>query len=168
MAMLQKYLMKYFFISLAVLLLLTSCKYFDAPVPDEEELLQKRLNEINWKEVSAYPSLPECDALTDKEMRKECFFSSMTQLIQTKLNTDTLSILYPEIDTINVKVTIFPDASLQFEPQLPQDSTSYNKIKIDSLLRARLADFPKVEPAQKEGVPVKTQFILPVIINVAQ
>lgn len=166
--MLQKYLMKYFFISLAVLLLLTSCKYFDAPVPDEEELLQKRLNEINWKEVSAYPSLPECDALTDKEMRKECFFSSMTQLIQTKLNTDTLSILYPEIDTINVKVTIFPDASLQFEPQLPQDSTSYNKIKIDSLLRARLADFPKVEPAQKEGVPVKTQFILPVIINVAQ
>jgi len=166
--MLQKYLMKYFFISLAVLLLLTSCKYFDAPVPDEEELLQKRLNEINWKEVSAYPSLPECDALTDKEMRKECFFSSMTQLIQAKLDTDTLAILYPEIDTINVKVTIFPDASLQFEPQLPQDSTSYNKIKIDSLLRARLADFPTVEPAQKEGVPVKTQFILPVIINVAQ
>lgn len=166
--MLQKYSMKYFFISLAVLLLLTSCKYFDAPVPDEEELLQKRLNEINWKEVSAYPSLPECDALTDKEMRKECFFSSMTQLIQAKLDTDTLAILYPEIDTINVKVTIFPDATLQFEPQLPQDSTSYNKIKIDSLLRARLADFPKVEPAQKEGVPVKTQFILPVIINVAQ
>lgn len=150
------------------LFLLSSCRYFDAPVPNEEELLQKRLNEINWKEVSVYPSLPECDALTDKEMRKECFFSSMTQLIQAKLDTDTLAILYPEIDTINVKVTIFPDASLQFEPQLPQDSTSYNKIKIDSLLRARLADFPKVEPAQKEGVPVKTQFILPVIINVAQ
>jgi hypothetical protein len=166
--MLQKYSMKYLLLSFSTIFLLTSCKYFDAPIPDEEELLQKRLNEINWKEVSAYPSLPECDAITDKEMRKECFFSSMTQLIQTKLNTDTLAILYPEIDTIHVRVTIFPDATLQFEPQLPKDSTTYNKVKIDSLLRSRLSDFPKVEPAQKEGVPVKTQFILPVIINVAQ
>lgn len=150
------------------LLLLASCKYFDAPVPDEDELLQKRLNEINWKEVTVYPSLPECDAITDKEMKKECFFSSMTQLVQQKLNTDTLAILYPEIDTINVKVTVFPDATLQFEPQLSKDSTAYNKVKIDSILRVRLQDFPKVEPAQKDGVPVKTQFILPVIINVAQ
>lgn len=155
-------------VCILALLLLSSCKYFDTPVPDEEELLQKRLNEINWKEVTVYPSLPECDALTDKEMKKECFFSSMTQLIQTKLNTDTLAVLYPEIDTINVRVTIFPDATLQFEPQLPKDSTAYNKVKIDSLLRARLQNFPKVEPAQKEGVPVKTQFILPVIINVAE
>ncbi|MGV3458840.1 MAG: hypothetical protein ACO1N9_00140 [Flavobacterium sp.] len=153
---------------ITALLLLSSCKYFDAPVPDEEKLLQEKLSEINWKEVTVYPSLPECDALTDKEMKKECFFSSMTQLVQAKLNTDTLAILYPEIDTINVKVTIYPDATLHFEPQIAQDSTAYNKVKIDSILRARLRDFPKVEPAQKEGVPVKTQFILPVIINVAQ
>lgn len=159
--------MKYLLCIVAVLLL-SSCRYFDAPVPDEDELLQKRLNEINWKEVTVYPSLPECDAITDKEMKKECFFSSMTQLVQQKLNTDTLAILYPEIDTINVKVTVFPDATLQFEPQLSKDSTAYNKVKIDSILRARLQDFPKVEPAQKDGVPVKTQFILPVIINVAQ
>ena len=42
----------------------------------------------------------------------------------------------------------------------------YDKEKIDSLLRARLNNFPAVEPAQKEGVPVKSQFVLPVIINV--
>jgi hypothetical protein len=30
---------------------------------------------------------------------------------------------------------------------------------------SRLSDFPKVEPAIKRGVKVKTQFVLPVIIK---
>lgn len=151
---------------LLLLFLLFSCQWFDTKAPDEDELLQKRLGEINWKEVSTYPSLAECDAITDEEQRRECFFSSMTRLVQEKLNTDTLAILYPETDTIQVKVTVFPDATLKFEPQFPQDSVAYNKVKIDSILKTRLADFPKVEPAQKQGIPVTTQFILPVILNV--
>ncbi len=151
---------------LLLLLLLASCQLFDRQVPDEEELLQQRLKEINWKEVTTYPTIAECEGVINKEQRKECFFSSMTRLIQERLDVDTLSALYPKADTIQVKVTVLPDATLKFEPQFPQDSTVYNKIKIDSILQTRLADFPKVEPAQKEGVPVTTQFILPVILNV--
>ena len=41
-----------------------------------------------------------------------------------------------------------------------------DKVKIDSILTARLSDFPKVEPAIKRGIKVKTQFVLPVIIKV--
>lgn len=147
-------------------MLLASCQYFDKQVPDEDELLQQRLKEIDWKKVSSYPSLAECDAITDKALKKECFFTAMTRLIQEKLDTDTIAMLYPEIDTIQVKVTVFPDATLQFEPQISQDSVAYNVVKIDSILKARLVDFPKIEPAQKEGVPVKSQFILPVILDV--
>lgn len=154
--------------ALFLILLIGSCQYFDRQVPDEDKLLQQRLNEINWKEVSTYPSIAECEGILDKEQKKECFFSSMTRLLQEKLDVDTLAILYPEIDTIQVKVTIYPDATLKFEPQFMQDSVAYNKIKIDSILKARLYNFPRVEPAQKEGVPVTTQFILPVILNVEQ
>jgi hypothetical protein len=57
------------------------------------------------------------------------------------LSSDTLSILYPELDTIEVKVTIFPNAKW-FEPQF-RDSVAYDTIKIDSILHARLVDFPK-------------------------
>jgi hypothetical protein len=149
-----------------MLALLSSCQYFEKQVPNEEELLQKRLQEINWKEVSSYPSIAECDAILDKEQKKECFFSSMARLVQEKLDIDTIAMLYPEIDTIEVKVTVFPDATLKFEPQMPQDSVLYDKVQIDSILKARLVDFPKIEPAQKEGVPVTTQFILPVILDV--
>ena len=149
-----------------LLLLLGSCQYFDRKVPDEEELLQKRLEQIDWDEVSSYPSIGECDSVLDKEQQKECFFSSMTRLVQERLDVDTLSMLYPEADTIEVKVTVYPDATLKFEPQFPNDTVAYDRTRIDSLLRSRLSDFPPVEPAQKEGVPVTSQFILPVILNV--
>ncbi|MNG15932.1 hypothetical protein D3C85_921970 [compost metagenome] len=89
----------------------------------------------------------------------------MGQLIEAKLDIDTLSILYPELDTIEVKVTVFPNATMKFEPQFPKDTVAYDTIKIDSILHARLVDFPKVNPAIKRGIPVKTQFILPVIIK---
>ncbi len=143
-----------------------SCQYFEKKVPDEKELLEQELKKINWNEVDEFPSVLQCDTIKDAEIKKHCFFDCLAQIIQERIGIDTLQILYPEMDTIEVKVTINPDASLQFEPQSLKDSVAYDKIKIDSILTARLSDFPKVEPAIKRGIKVKTQFVLPVIIKV--
>lgn len=143
-----------------------SCQYFDKQIPSEKELLQKELKSINWKEVDEYPSVVDCEKIDNKAQRQQCFFEVLTQLIQEKLSVDTLSVLYPELDTIEVKVTVFPNATMQFEPQFSKDSVAYDKIKIDSILKARLVDFPKINPAIKRGIPVKTQFVIPVILKV--
>jgi hypothetical protein len=157
--------LKQFFL-LLVILLFNSCQYFEKQVPSEKELLQKELKSINWKEVDEFPSVVDCEKIENKKQRQQCFFEIMTQLIQQKLSIDTLAVLYPELDTIEVKVTIYPNATMKFEPQFPKDSVAYDTVKIDSILRARLVDFPKVNPAIKRGIPVKTQFILPVILKV--
>ena len=135
-------------------------------MPDENVLLEQELQKINWNEVDEFPSVLQCDSIEDEVIKKQCFFDYLTQTIQERIGIDTLQLLYPEMDTIEVKITINPDASLQFEPQFPKDSVSYDKIFIDSILVARLSDFPKVEPAIKRGIKVKTQFVLPVIIKV--
>jgi len=151
---------------LLLLFLLGSCRFFDTQVPDEDALLQQRLREIDTTNVSMYPSVAECEVITDKNLRKDCFFNTMSQLIQQKLSADTIALMYPGVDTITVKVTIFADARLLFEPQLTSDSVGYDHDKIDSIIKTRLVGFPKVEPAQKEGVPVTSQFVLPVVIDV--
>ncbi|KAF2520071.1 hypothetical protein E0W68_02290 [Flavobacterium salilacus subsp. salilacus] len=148
------------------LFLISSCRWFGGQVPDKQELVDKRLEEIDWKEVTSYPSIAGCEAITDKQQRKECFFETMARLVQEKLDADTIAILYPQIDTINVEVTVFADSHLEFKPQFEQDSLSPASIAIDSILKSRLVDFPEIESAQKEGIPVTTKFILPVIINV--
>ena len=150
------------------ILLLNSCQLFDKKVPDEQELLQQELHKINWNEVDAYPTVSSCEAITDKEAQKQCFFDFLVQNIQQRISIDTLHILYPEIDTISVKVTIQPDASIVFETQKPTEAVSYDIEVIDSILQNRLSDFPKIEPAIKRGIKVKSQFVLPVIIKVEE
>lgn len=153
-------------ITVLILLILVSCQYFEKQVPNEEELLQLELKKINWKQIDEFPSIASCDTLDGAEERKQCFFDYLRQTIQQRLDKDTLNMLYPEIDTINVMVTVFPDATVTFEPQFPADSISQNKLKIDSILNNKLSGFPKIHPALKRGIPVKTQFLLPVILNI--
>lgn len=148
----------------AILLTCASCQYFEHKVPSEDELLQQKLQEINWKEVDEFPAIADCDSVADKLARKRCFFEMLTEVIQRKLDVDTLILHYPQIDTIQVIVTVFPDSQITFEPQII-DSITKDTIKIDSIIKLRLTDFPKVSPAIKRGIPVKTQFILPVILN---
>jgi hypothetical protein len=41
---------------------------------------------------------------------------------------------------------------MQFEPQFPKDSVAYDKTKIDSILKVRLVDFPKlIQPSNVES-----------------
>jgi len=152
-------------IALFLVSLCFSCQYFEKKVPNEKELLDKQLKEINWNEVDEYPSVADCEKLTDETQRKQCFFEFLTTTIQQKLAVDTLSTLFPKLDTIEVKVTVFPNSTMEFEPQFPKDSVAYDTIKTDSILRIRLVNFPKVNPAIKRGIPVKTKFVLPVIIK---
>ncbi|WP_284652744.1 hypothetical protein [Flavobacterium terrisoli] len=152
-------------LALVAVLLCFSCQYLEKKVPSEKELLDKQMKEINWTEVDEYPSVDDCEKLTDAAQRKQCFFDFLTATIQEKLAIDTLATMFPKLDTIEVRVTVLPDATLEFNPEFPKDSVAYDTIKIDSILRARLVDFPKVNPALKRGIPVKTQFVLPVIIK---
>ena len=152
-------------IALFLVSLCFSCQYFEKKVPNEKELLDKQLKEINWNEVDEYPSVADCEKLTDPTQRKQCFFEFLTTTIQQKLAVDTLSTMFPKLDTIEVKVTVFPNSTMEFEPQFPKDSVAYDTIKIDSILHVRLVDFPKVNPAIKRGIPVKTKFVIPVIIK---
>lgn len=145
-----------------------SCQYFDAKAPDENKMLQEELKKINWTEVDSYPSISGCDTILDKEAQKACFFSNLSRVIQEKISSDTVQMLRPAIDTIDVKVTVNVDATLQFEVQEPNDSVKYNFKRIDSILQNKLSDFPYVEPAIKRGIKVKTQFVIPVIIKVAE
>lgn len=150
---------------LVLLICFQSCQYFDKKVPNKDELLQQELEKINWAEVDEFPSISACDSIIDKPTRKQCFFDYMSHKIQEKLATDTLKIFYPNLDTIQVKITIFPDAKLKFEPYFPKDNMDYDTVKIDSIMQAKLADFPMVEPAIKRGIKVKSQFVIPVILK---
>jgi hypothetical protein len=67
----------------------------------------------------------------------------LTELIQQKLSSDTLSILYPELDTIEVKVTIFLMQKMSLSRNSPEIQLLMIPLNEGSILHARLIDFPK-------------------------
>ncbi|CAM3494298.1 hypothetical protein O8E88_001925 [Flavobacterium psychrophilum] len=151
-----------------ILLLVTifqSCQYFKKNVPAKGDLLQQELKKINWNEVDDFPSTTQCDSINDKIARKQCFFELVTNTLQEKLTQDSIKILFPKIDTIPIKITVFANAKIQFEPNLTKYNSTYNTIKLDSTLQAKLLDFPTIEPAIKRGIKVKSQFVLPIILK---
>lgn len=141
------------------------CQYFEKNVPVKEDLLQQELKKINWREVDDFPSTFQCDYINDKITRKQCFFDFVTNTIQEKLVQDSIKILFPKIDTIPIKITVFANAKMQFEPNLSKYNMVYDETKLDSILQVKLLDFPAVEPAIKRGLKVKSQFLLPIILK---
>lgn len=149
---------------LIAIILLQSCQFFDKRVPDEKELLQQELKKINWKEVDQWPTFIECDSIPDKENQRNCFYQMMSTQLQEKLRDDSIAKLFPQLDSIQVKVTIFSDSKVKFEPII-NDTIQIDHTQLDSIFQLRLSDFPKINPAIKRGIPVKTEFQLPVVLN---
>jgi hypothetical protein len=146
-----------------VILSFQSCQYFEKNVPNKEELLDQELKKVNWSEVDDAPSVLLCDSIMDKNERKQCFFNFISQTIQQRLLTDSIRVNYSDIDTLQLKVTVSPEAIVTFESQLLP-----NHFQIDSLLQIHLANLPLVEPAIKRGVKVKSEFMLPIVLNVGE
>ncbi|GEM54235.1 hypothetical protein FB1_04560 [Flavobacterium branchiophilum NBRC 15030 = ATCC 35035] len=144
--------------------LLIACQYLDKKAPTEQELLDKRMKEIDWKKVDKLPSIVACETVTESNQQKACFFEFLTQNIQDKIGTDSLSVIYATADTLKIKVTVFATSKLKFESQFSKDTTQVMRQKTDSVLAIKLTDFPKISPAIKRGIPVNTQFVLPIVL----
>lgn len=141
-----------------MILLLSSCQYFGEKVPNEKELLEKRMKEINWQKVDKFPSIANCEVLTDETQQKQCFFDFLSQSIQDKINADLPKKWNQKTDTIAVKVTVLSNGTLELG--------TGNNTKIDSVLKTNLVGFPRISPAIKQGIFVKTQFDLPIVVPV--
>lgn len=150
---------------LLVSFLFLGCTDWPKKVPSETELLEQELKQVNWRQVDEYPTVADCEALTEKFERQQCFFDFITTLIQQKLSADTLQLSASNSDTLKLKITITNKAELKFEVAHRDSIPEMQQAVIDSVLQARLVDFPPITPALKRGVPVTSSFVVPVKIN---
>ncbi|MDI9309020.1 MAG: hypothetical protein QM535_02295 [Limnohabitans sp.] len=147
-------------------LTLSSCQFFEKKTPNKDVLLQEELKKIDWKKVDAMPSTSYCDSIEDKKLCEACFFDYIKLNLYKRITNDTIQKNYPNLDTIKVRVTVFPDGDLKFKPIFSTGNLQeYNTTSVDSLLQTKLINFPKVEPAIKRGIKIKSEFEVPIILK---
>lgn len=144
---------------------MASCQWTAKKLPDENSLLQEEIGKIDWTKVDSYPGVEPCDSLFDETERKKCFFEFITQSLQVELSADTLTGRFGHLDTLKVLVTVQANSHIKLELYDFPDSLKTQTASIDSLLRAKERNFPVVQPAIKRGLPVQTQFLVPLVLN---
>ena len=151
---------------LLILLLATSCNYFEKKKVYPEDLLEEELQTFNWNEVDTYPTFSSCDSITIKEDSKACFQSTLIGSVNEFLEAQNIVVSSDVNDTIRLKIIIDNKGVLQVESIQLHPETAVQIPEIEGLLRESLKGIPKIYPAIKRGQQVTTAFELPVIVRI--
>lgn len=148
---------------LLILSVLASCQFIKT-APVFKNMVDDEVSKINWSEVDDLPTIEPCRIFRSRALKKECFFAIMSDSIYTKLLKDSNFSLYTKIDTVNLIVTITSENQLLFATKYPTGISDFEKKKVDSIIHKRLVSFPKVYPAIKRGLPVTSNFEIPLVL----
>jgi hypothetical protein len=146
-------------------LLMTSCDGFETKKLEKETIISEQLNTFNWNNVDQYPSFQICDDLEEKLDKKACFETEITNYFFESLNNEDLIVTERIDDTIYLDLLISELGQVTIINRKINPHTRAILPKIDTLLDESVKKMPKIYPAIKRGQQVRTQFTLPILIE---
>lgn len=153
------------FYLLFIVLLATSCQFFETEKIAAEEIYKEQMQTINWNDVDRYPAFSNCQNALEKPEQKACFINTITSQLHQSISHENMVAVREVYDTVKVDFVVSSKGNL-----------SILQIKIDTVLQKEfpflktwilqsIDSLQPVAPAYKRGIPVKTQFTLPVIVQ---
>ena len=139
---------------------LFSCSYF---TPNKDDKNEPKV--IDFTSVDAYPLLPECEQMSSRAMQKKCFNMLLSKQIEVSLKKVNLNNKIFKNDTIYIKIQVSNTGFIQVSDMEQHRESLENSIVIKQLINQTLAGISPIKPAIKMGIPVTTEFTLPVILE---
>ena len=148
-----------------LLLCLYSCDYFDKKKVNSQDIVNEELQTFNWNDVDEYPSFKTCESLSSKQESKQCFETTLITHITNKLSDEIIVVTENVEDTVVIKFHISETGNLSVLNIKNKETTKEQIPNLDSLLIKSLDSLPRIFPAIKRGQQVKTEFTLPIVIQ---
>ena len=153
--------MKYLIYTLLLSIITTSCSWINKKQPNETEIYENEISKINWEQVDEPSGLVLCDSLLIEEEKVACLQKTLQQNIQENLVSTIIETIDLNVDTIWVAVNINPDSSITLIPDVSLIANTDNQQNILKAITNTTQNLPKAYPAIKRGIPVKTQYNMP-------
>ncbi len=150
---------------LLLLLITGSCGYFETEKISTETFYQEELKAIDWKEVDQYPAFPSCENLTEKPSQKTCFENTLSAHLRRSFGKHSASTVRDLNDTVKLAFSINNKGKLKVTNIVIAPSIEQEFPLLNSWLLEGIDTLHPVAPAYKRGIPVATQFTLPIIIK---
>lgn len=149
-----------------LILSLSSCDYFDKKKVNSQDIVNEELKTFNWNDVDEYPSFEVCKASNSKQARKQCFETTLITHITSHLIKEVIVVTKQVEDTVLIKFNISEQGNLSVINITNKEITKEQIPNLEAFLTASLDSLPTIFPAIKRGQQVKTEFTLPIVINV--
>lgn len=157
--------LRLFFLNLSIFFFV-SCDF----ISQQDTSLQRQVKldtVIDYTTVDVYPLFAECKDLNVQEAQIQCFEKNLIDKLNSLINLKKANTAYTFQDTMFVDLSVAQDYRIKIANIQTTPNIARYLPEIDSVLSASVNQLPSVvQPAIKRGIPVHTQFKLPVLITV--
>ncbi len=154
-----------FYINYILILIFFSCDFTSNKELVVEDLVSNDLKTFNWNDVDTYPRFQNCDTIINKESNFDCFVNTITSNLQSNLINNSVVVNSSLSDTLIINFNVTNKGNIVLSELSNESVISELNVLIDSIFKHTVSDLPKLYPAIKRGQPVKTKFILPILIS---
>ena len=123
------------------------------------------LKPIDFTSIDAYPLLPECKKISSRALQKDCFYTQLANRIEKELSKTPFYSSLSIQDPILVKLQVNKVGKIKVYAIIYSDKIKENLPVLDSLIKASVIQIPQIQPAIKAGIPVTSEFTLPIVIE---
>jgi len=142
--------------------LLTSCEFFKKKEFTPATAIDTI---VDYNSVDVFPLFPSCDSIPSQEKQKICSQIKLSEHIYASLSE--YQIVTSEIinDTILVKINIDKTGKTSLSNLQSSEFIKAQIPKLDSIIASGINSLPLLKPAIKRGIPVTTEFTLPIVVK---
>lgn len=151
---------------LMVLVLCTSCEYRSFFKKQTSEITSSTI--VDFSSVDVSPSFEICDALIEKDKQTNCFRSTMYSEIGHRLTQQKLIVTQAVDEVVVVKLQISQQGKITFVSMQASKNIVKEIPTFAKMLQQTIEELPTVYPAIKRGIPVTTQYQLPIRIQLQE
>jgi len=153
------------FLLILVVLGFASCNLFESKEKRTQKLVSEQLLKIDWSDVDAYPLFSDCDEFNSKPVQKKCFEDKMLAHLSQQLQG------FQIISENEIKEVVYLDFSIESDGTITivnlanQEVLGSQRKEFENKVAKGLKSLPKIEPALKEGIPIRAKFRIPIVLN---
>lgn len=147
---------------------LSSCQFFDTEKISSDTFYEEELSTIRWNEVDQYPAFSVCGEFTEKEDQKNCFVTTLSEKLYDCFQNKGVHANQDLDQIVQLKFSVNKEGTLKVQ-HISMDSLVKVEIPLlEQWLRKGIDSLPSVSPAYKRGIPVDTEFVLPISIKTSE
>ena len=120
---------------------------------------------IDFNSVDVFPLFPTCDSIPSQEKQKICSQIKLSEQIYASLSTQEIISTDKLNDTILIKLNIDNSGKVSLSSLIANGHINQKIPNLDSLIESGIKKLPLLKPAIKRGMPVTTEFTLPIIVK---